>query len=221
MEISGTTAATAGTGTQGVLGGSRQALGKDDFLKLLITQMRYQDPLSPMDNTQFLAQMAQFSSLEQMQNLNESFDQSMLISQSLNNSSAAGFIGRHVRASGDGVTLGSTGGVELGYFLPQEAATVTVTVLDEQGREVRTLVSDGTTAGAHKLEWDGADLDGRRVAAGSYTFRVSAKNADGTDASATSVVTGLVQGITFKNGSAYLLVDGREVPLSEVLEVYQ
>lgn len=221
MEITSSTAAAAATGTPGVQGGSRQALGKDDFLKLLITQMRYQDPLSPMDNTQFLAQMAQFSSLEQMQNLNESFDQSMLISQSLNNSSAAGFIGRHVRASGDGVTLGSSGPVELGYFLPQEAATVMVTVLDDKGREVRTLVADGTKAGAHKLEWDGADLDGRRVAAGSYTFRVSAKDADGNDVRATSVVTGLVQGITFKNGSAYLLVDGREVPLSEVLEVYQ
>jgi flagellar basal-body rod modification protein FlgD len=221
MEISGTTAATAATGTQGVQGGSRQALGKDDFLKLLITQMRYQDPLSPMDNTQFLAQMAQFSSLEQMQNLNESFDQSMLISQSLNNSSAAGFIGRHVRASGDGVTLGTTGSVELGYFLPAEAATVSVTVLDDQGREVRTLAADGTAAGAHRLEWDGADLDGRRVAAGSYTFEVSAKDVDGIDINATSVVTGLVEGITFKNGSAYLLVDGREVPLSEVLEVYQ
>lgn len=221
MQIGSTTSAATGTDTQGVQGSSRQALGKDDFLKLLITQMRYQDPLSPMDNSQFLSQMAQFSSLEQMQNLNDSFDQSMLLSQSLNNSSAAGLIGRHVRASGDGVTLGTTGSVELGYFLPQEAATVTVTVLDAQGREVRTLVPDGTAAGAHKLDWDGADLDGRRVAAGSYTFKVSARDADGADISATSVVTGLVQGITFKNGSAYLLVDGREVSLSEVLEVYQ
>jgi flagellar basal-body rod modification protein FlgD len=221
MQISGTTAISAGASTQGVQGSSRQALGKDDFLKLLITQMRYQDPLSPMDNTQFLAQMAQFSSLEQMQNLNESFDQSMLLSQSLNNSSAAGFIGRHVRASGDGVTLGTSGSVELGYFLPADAETVSVTVLDEQGREVRTIVSDAATAGAHRLQWDGNDLDGRRVASGTYTFKVTAKDADGVAVSATSVVTGLVEGITFKNGSAYLLVDGREVPLSEVLEVYQ
>lgn len=219
MQINGTTAAT--TGTLGTQGASREALGKDDFLKLLITQMQNQDPLSPMDNSQFLAQMAQFSSLEQMQNLNASFDQSMLLTQSLNNSSAAGFIGRHVRAAGDGVELGTTGSVELGYFLPSDAATVSVTVLDEQGRQVRTLTADETTAGAHRLDWDGTDLDGRRVAAGSYTFEVSAVDAEGTDITATSVVTGLVEGITFKNGSAYLLVDGREVPLSEVLEVYQ
>lgn len=221
MQVSSTTAVLTAASNQGAQGSSRQALGKDDFLKLLITQMRYQDPLSPMDNTQFLAQMAQFSSLEQMQNLNESFDQSMLLSQSLNNSSAAGFIGRHVRASGDGVTLGPSGSVELGYFLPVEAATVSVTVLDEMGREVRTLTAGGTDAGAHRLDWDGADADGRRVAAGSYTFKVSAKAEDGTAINAPSVVTGLVQGITFKNGSAYLLVDGREVSLSEVLEVYQ
>jgi flagellar basal-body rod modification protein FlgD len=221
MQVNSSTAVNPGTGTQGVQGSSREALGKDDFLKLLITQMRYQDPLSPMDNGQFLSQMAQFSSLEQMKNLNDSFDQSMLLSQSLNNSSAASLIGRHVRASGDGVALGSTGSVELGYFLPSEAATVSVTVLDSQGREVRTLAADATTAGAHRLQWDGTDVNGRRVAAGSYTFKVSAKDADGIDISATSVVTGLVEGITFKNGSAFLMVDGREVPLSEVLEVYQ
>lgn len=219
MQVNSTTAVT--TGTLGTQGASREALGKDDFLKLLITQMQNQDPLSPMDNSQFLAQMAQFSSLEQMQNLNASFDESMLLTQSLNNSSAAGFIGRHVRAAGDGVTLGTTGSVELGYFLPSDAATVSVTVLDEQGRQVRTLTADELTAGAHRLEWDGTDLDGRRVAAGSYTFEVSAKDADGAALTAPSVVTGLVDGITFKNGSAYLLVDGREVPLSEVLEVYQ
>jgi flagellar basal-body rod modification protein FlgD len=213
--------ATSATGTVGVQGSSRQTLGKDDFLKLLITQMRYQDPLSPMDNSQFLAQMAQFSSLEQMTNLNASFDQSMLLTQSLNNSSAAGLIGRHVRASGDQVTLGSSGSVELGYFLPQDAESVTVTVSDSQGREVRTLVPTETAAGAHRFEWNGNDIDGSRVAAGSYTFKVSAKDADGAAITATSVVNGLVQGVTYKNGTAYLLVDDREVTLSQVLEVYQ
>ena len=221
MDISSVAAATASTGTTGVQGTSREALGKDDFLKLLITQMQNQDPLSPMDNSQFLSQMAQFSSLEQMQNLNASFDQSMLISQSLNNSSAAGFIGRHVRAAGDGVALGATGSVELGYFLPSDAATVSVTVLDDQGREVRTLTADETTAGSHNIAWDGTDVDGSRVAAGSYTFKVSAKGADGVAIKGTSVVTGLVDGVTYQNGSAYLLVDGRQVSLSEVLEVYQ
>jgi flagellar basal-body rod modification protein FlgD len=221
MLVSNTTATTNTTGTQGVQSSSTQALGKDDFLKLLITQLQNQDPLSPMDNSQFLSQMAQFSSLEQMQNLNQSFDQSMVLSQTLNNTSAAGLIGRHVRASGNGVTLGTTGSVELGYFLPADAATVNVTVLDAQGRQVRTLVADGTAAGAHTLAWDGADQDGRRVAAGSYTFKVSAKDSDGADVNPTAVVNGLVQGVTYRNGSAYLLVDGREVPFSEVLEVNQ
>ena len=219
MQISSTTSTT--TSTQSSTGASRGTLGKDDFLKLLITQLQNQDPLSPMDNTEFIAQMAQFSSLEQMQNLNASFEESMLLTQSLNNATAAGFIGRNVRASGDAVELGSGGSVELGYFLPTEAETVTLTVMDDQNRLVRTLVADGTAAGAHRLDWDGTDSDGSRVAAGSYTFSVSAQDADGNDVNATSVVTGLVEGVTYKNGSAYLLVDGREVSLSEVLEVYQ
>jgi flagellar basal-body rod modification protein FlgD len=198
-----------------------QVLGKDDFLKLLITQMRYQDPLNPMDNSQFLAQMAQFTSLEQMQNLNTSFTQSMQLTQSLNNTASASFIGKHVRAAGDTVTLGSNGSVELGYFLPADAQSVTVTVLDSSGREVRTLVSDGLSTGAHNVTWNGADLDGQRLAAGKYTFKVSAKDADGAEIAGTSLVNGLVQGITYKSGVAYLLVDGREVPLSDVLEVTQ
>ncbi len=221
MQISSATSAANTSGSQSAQGGSRATLGKDDFLKLLITQLQYQDPLSPMDNTEFIAQMAQFSSLEQMQNLNASFEDSMLLTQSLNNASAAGFIGRHVRASGDAVELGTSGPVELGYFLPAEAETVTVTVMDDQGRLVRTLVADGTTAGAHRLDWDGSDSDGRRVAAGRYSFAVSAQDAEGSAINATSVVNGLVEGVTYKNGSAYLLVDGREVSLSEVLEVYQ
>lgn len=220
MEIRGTTSTGTdiGAATQT---GARNSLDKDSFLHLLITQMRYQDPLSPMDNQQFLAQMAQFSSLEQMQNLNDKFEASMALSQSLNNSAAAGLIGRHVRASGDNIRLGESGGIELGYFLQREAAHVTVTVFDEKGDAVRTMVESDASSGAHRFTWDGTDDAGERLAAGSYSFKISAKAEDGTDLSASSLVNGLVSGVTYKNGSAYLLVDGREVSLSEVLEVYQ
>lgn len=218
MEITSTTSATQFGTTPAA---SRETMDKDSFLKLLITQMQHQDPLSPMDNTQLLAQMAQFSSLEQMQNLNASFETNLLLTQALNNSAAAGLIGRHVRASGDTVALGESGGVELGYFLPVEAEMVTITIYDSQGREVRTLVSDQTDTGAQRFTWNGNDLSGRRVAAGDYRFSVSAKNENGAEIPATSLVSGLVEGVTYRNGGAYLLVGGREISLSEVLEVYQ
>jgi flagellar basal-body rod modification protein FlgD len=221
MEISGTGATSTAAPSQTMSSGltDAQGIGKDSFLQLLITQMRNQDPLSPMDNQEFLAQLAQFSSLEQMQNLNDKVDQAMQLSQSLNNSSAAALIGRQVRAAGDTVDLGASGGVELGYFLSQEAKDVSLTVYDANGAVVRTLVTSEGEAGAHRLTWDGRNEEGARVAAGSYTFKVSAKDDEGSDVNATTVVRGLVDGVMYKNGSAYLLVDGREVSLGDLLEV--
>ncbi len=218
MEIAGTTQA-AQTSSGSALG-TDKAVDKDAFMKLLITQMRYQDPLDPMDNQQFLSQLAQFSSLEQMQSLNQKFESSMALTQSLNNSAAAGLIGKTVRASGDTVSVGASGPVDLGYFLPAEASTVTLTVSDGTGKVVRTLVGVEKGAGAHQLAWDGRDENGARVPEGSYSFAVNATDTDGADLQATSMVDGLVEGVTFKNGTAYLLVDGREVSLSNVLEIH-
>ncbi len=216
VQSTGSTAhTTSATGTSG-----RRELDKESFLALLVTQLRYQDPLSPMDNQEFIAQMAQFSALEQMHNLNEKFETSMYLTQSLNNSAAAGLIGRHVRATGDTVRLGESGGVELGYFLSQPANAVTVTVYDSDGEVVRTLVSTAEETGAHQLDWDGCDLAGERLPAGSYRFEVSAVGPDGESFTPSSLVNGLVDGVTYRDGIAYLLIGGREVSLSEVLEVY-
>jgi flagellar basal-body rod modification protein FlgD len=221
MEISATASAAA-TQAQAVsdAAAGSQDIGKDSFLKLLITQMQNQDPLSPMDNQAFLSQLAQFSALEQMQNLNDKMDQAMQLGQSMNNYSAAGLIGRQVRAAGDTVNLDTSGSVELGYFLPQDAETVALTVYDENGSIVRNLVTSDGAAGAHRVSWDGRNDAGERLDAGTYNFKVSAVDADGADVSATSVVDGLVEGVTYKNGSALLLIGGREVPLSDLLEVF-
>jgi len=80
-------------------------LGKDDFLNLLITQLQNQDPLSPMDSTEFSAQLAQFSSLEQLSNVNENLETLLLYQGSLNNSQAVSFIGKTITASGDSVLI--------------------------------------------------------------------------------------------------------------------
>ncbi|MBW1702547.1 MAG: flagellar hook assembly protein FlgD, partial [Deltaproteobacteria bacterium] len=80
-------------------------LGKDAFLNLLVTQLRHQDPLSPMESTQFTAQLAQFSSLEQLSSVNENLGILRIYQASINNSQAVGFIGKTVKASGDSVYL--------------------------------------------------------------------------------------------------------------------
>lgn len=196
------------------------AVGKDAFLQLLITQMRYQDPLSPMENEAFLAQLAQFSSLEQMQQLNENFESVLLLSQSQNNNGATALIGKHVRASGETVDVGPEGSVELGYFLASDAQAVEIRVVDDSGRTIKTLVANEAEAGSNVVEWDGRDAAGTRVDPGSYRFEVTATDANGAEVPVTRTVTGLVEGVTFRSGQALLLVGDREIPLTDVLEVY-
>lgn len=195
-------------------------LGKDAFLQLLVTQLRYQDPLSPMENEAFLAQLAQFSSLEQMQEMNANLEDSMLLTQSLNNSAAAGLIGKNVRASGDEVTVEAGGTAKLGYVLGDAAQHVTVTVLDESGRVVRVLEATGQSNGSHSIDWDGRNIAGEAVPAGTYTFDVEATDSEGNPVPSVSWVEGRVDGVTFRGGSAFLLVGDREVPLSSVLDIY-
>jgi flagellar basal-body rod modification protein FlgD len=195
-------------------------VGKDAFLKLLITQMRYQDPLSPMDNEAFLAQLAQFSSLEQMQQLNQNFDTALLLSQSQANNGATALIGKNVRASGDTVELGDEGSVELGYFLASPAQAVEIRVVDESGRTIKTLVANDLAEGSNRIDWDGRDAGGSRVPAGNYSFEVTATDTAGQEVPVTRTVTGLVEGVTFRSGQALLLVNGREIPLSDVLDVF-
>lgn len=216
MEISSVSSTLAGTTTAN----PEAALGRDAFLKLLITQLRYQDPLSPMENEAFLAQLAQFSSVEQMQQLNASFEASIALSQSQANSAATSLIGRHVRASGDHVTLPAEGSVELGYYLASAAESVEIDVVDANGAVVRHLRAAGVPQGSNLLRWDGHDDAGQRLDAGSYSFRVQAFDANGDALAAATTVSGLVSGVTFESGSAMLLIDGRKVPLSSVLEVF-
>lgn len=208
------------TGATSVPAAARSDLGKDAFLQLLVTQLRYQDPLSPMENEAFLAQLAQFSSLEQMQQLNETVESSNLLAQSLNNSAAAGFIGRHVRAAGSEAILGAEGNASLGYVLAQPADRVTVTVFDETGAVVRVLEQQGVDGGSGSVEWDGHNTAGERVAEGTYRFEVDAIDAEENAVAASTWIEGRVDGVTYRGGSAFLLVGDREVPLSSVLDIF-
>jgi len=218
MQVTGTTGQTTTAAAATDAAGS-QSLDKEAFLKLLVTQLQNQDPLSPMDNTTFLAQLAQFSSLEQMQNLNDNFTAFMGQNQMMNNSAAAGLIGRQVQANDDTVTLGASGTVPLSYSLPSGAATATIEITDASGNLVRTIAGVDASAGAHSVDWDGTDDAGTRQPAAGYTFKVTAAAQDGSAVAASTMVQGLVDGVTYRDGGAYLLVGGQEVPLTDVVEV--
>lgn len=221
MEVSGvdTTVSTA----QEVLRNPASVLGKDDFLKLLTVQLQNQDPMTPMENHELVAQLAQFSSLEQLENMAKSLqnnlDLNLLLTQVLNNTAAAGLIGKQVVASGDQVALTEAGSADLTFDLAEDATTVKVSIMDETGAVVRTLEVDGLEAGRNALTWDGTDEAGREVADGKYTFKVEAANADGEAVRATTLVLGEVVGVRFEDGQAMLLVGEMEVGIGDIIEI--
>ncbi len=199
-------------------------LGKDDFFRLLIEQLKNQDPLDPMKNQDFTAQLAQFSSLEKLENINANIEQGtqidLVLTQAINNSAAATIIGKEVKAWGDEIHVkeGATS-YDLNFNLESDAAKVTAEILDEDGNVVKTIKASELSNGDHTLTWDGTDANGGQVPEGTYTLRVQAWDGNDVEISAKEYTMGVIEGIRYQNGSAVLIVDGEEIPFSNVLEI--
>jgi flagellar basal-body rod modification protein FlgD len=153
------------------------ALGSDVFLRLLVTQLQSQDPTNPTQNEDFVAQLAQFTTLEQTTNTNELLEQ--LIGQDTQRTQfdLINLVGRTVVSEGDTVSLGNADQPTLAYALSGTASRVTIEVLGENGKILRSIPSGAPgTAGAHQVQWDGNDQDGDRLPEGVYQFRVRAED---------------------------------------------
>src|SRR5262245_57376038 len=152
----------------------KSALGKDDFLKLLVAQLANQDPTKPEDTSAFVAQLAQFSALEQQQNTVARLD-TLLMGQATANQTAAGtFIGKDVTFRGGEQHFDGANPVPATLTLPQDAAKVTVTISDGAGRVVKTIQVGAHDKGTIPVSWDGRDDNGNLMPAGDYTFTPTA-----------------------------------------------
>ncbi|GIV61226.1 MAG: basal-body rod modification protein FlgD [Rhodothermaceae bacterium] len=200
-----------------------QILGKDEFLRLLVTQLSNQDPLNPLQGQEFAAQLAQFSSVEQLINIQETLAANGasldVLAQTTNAGIASGLIGKTVEALGDQVSWDGEGERILGFDLAGSADTVTLTIRDAAGNVVRTVDLGQQDAGQHTFTWDGKDKYGATVAAGTYTFEVTATEADGDAVEATEHVTGTVDRITFGPEGILLWLGGTAVSLANVSAV--
>ena len=200
----------------------KNTLGKDDFLKLLVGQLQYQDPLNPQKGTEFAAQLAQFSSLEQMQNMNDNMTNSLntnyLLSSSINNALASNFVGKNVKANSNQFYWQGGSAERLGDNLSQNAVKVDVTIRDSNGVPIRTL-RGGVNSGENIILWDGKDDRGQIVDEGAYTFDVTAKDGKSNVISASTFIFGNVNGVRYDQNGTVFLVDGVSVKLADILEV--
>jgi flagellar basal-body rod modification protein FlgD len=196
------------------------ALGKDQFLKLLTTQLQYQDPTQPMDSSAFVAQLAQFSSLEQMTNVNDTLTQ-MLTAQSTSN--AASLVGKtaHFNANQATGQIDVTQGtpVAISASLTAAAANVTMVVEDSNGAIVRTAALGPGLSGTNSFQWDGLDDNGLPVATGTYTAQLTAT--DSTAQPVPFIQSAVITGFTTNNGTPQFIAGGSTLQLSDISEVDQ
>jgi flagellar basal-body rod modification protein FlgD len=192
---------------------------QDDFLKLLIAQLQNQDPLKPMDNQEFAAQLATFNSLGQLIEINGKLGQLQNTQGSASQYNAASLIGKEIETSGNVVSIAPGSSAQIGYQLGANAARVTVTVRNGAGELVRLLDAGNQTSGEQTLQWDGKDNAGKTAPAGLYSFEISAVDAGGKNVPASGLVRGTVTGVKLGASEPLLEVGALTVPLSAVTRV--
>jgi flagellar basal-body rod modification protein FlgD len=198
----------------------QSVMGKEDFLQLLVTQLQNQDPLNPADSTEFTAQLATFSSLEQLQNINSTLADVSASQSVLTNSQAVDYIGKKIQGLGDQVYQKDGQADPIEFDVSDDAAGVYVKIYNQSGEYVQDLELGPMTAGHHEVQWDGLDHNGQTAPDGSYRYEATALDADGNTVSVTSFTTGTVSGVYYKNGIAYLVTANQDVPLGSVVQVF-
>ncbi|ESQ91488.1 hypothetical protein ABAC460_05755 [Asticcacaulis sp. AC460] len=214
-------AVTSNTQTQTTAAKDSKTLAAnyETFLSLLTAQIRNQDPLSPMDTTEWTNQLVQYSSVEQQLKGNDYLEK---ISKALDAGdtidTAVNYIGKTVSA-GTATATFANGQAAWDYTLGGDAQTVNLTVVDKNGAVVWTGTSDQTGQGSHTVAWDGETATGTKVTSGDYTLKIKATNAAGSDVTASVNLTGVANAAEIRDGAVVLKVGGTYVPLSLITKV--
>lgn len=193
---------------------------KNQFLQMLIVQLKNQDPLSPMDTTQFTNQMMMMGQLEQLFNLNESVDSMAASQQGSLISQYSDLVGKDVLASGNQFQIaeGETG--ELKFYLPETPADVEINVFDKYGNLVRDFTPAITTSGNHEVTFDGKNSQGSPLPEGYYTYMIDALNQGGNPIMATTYSRGKISSIRLENGTPVFQMGDKDVGIQSIKEIF-
>lgn len=203
------------------LSSATNGLGQDAFLKLLVAQISHQDPLKPMDDTAFVAQLAQFSALEQQMGTNKKLDSLAAQQQGVGNTELANLVGKQISIRGDTAALSGDGtGAPLHFSLAAPATDVTVSIKDASGTVVRTMKLGAEPAGNVQITWDGKSDSGVAQPPGAYKISVSAKASNGAAVQVEQQSSGILKQVSFADGYAKLiLADGTSAPASDLVSI--
>ena len=176
-------------------------LGKDQFLELLVAQMNNQDPLSPQENGEFIAQLAQFSTVEGIGNLNTSMESLLSGYQSSQALQASSMVGRTVIVPADQAVVATDAGLEGQLALQQNSTNVFVNIYDQAGSLVKTINLGSQEAGMHDFTWDGTDASGNLAEPGIYTVEAMA-SIDGKNTQMATLLPANVDSVSLGAGGS-------------------
>jgi flagellar basal-body rod modification protein FlgD len=196
----------------------KDSLGRNEFLTLLIAQLKNQDPLNPMEGQEFASQLAQFSSLEQLFDVNENLTGIKGSLQSTEGDQALDYIGKIIKAKDNAISK-SGDQVDACAYSIEERANVMISIFNDKGIEVRSVYTGWEDPGEHGFDWDGRNNAGVLEVDGNYTFEVRAVDESGLPVSATTYMTGEVTGVSYQGGITYLMMGDRLVTPDKAIEV--
>ena len=197
------------------------AMGKDQFMKLLIAQMQNQDPTNPMDGSQMAAQLAQFSSLEQLQNINTTLTGQASSSGNLlgaiQASSAISTIGHNVMAAGNSVQVGGTNGTtSVTAAFGANVKTATLHIYNAAGNEVGSRDLGSMSAGQQKIDLGSATSG---LSDGAYTYSIDAKDSAAAAVAVQTYTTGKIDGISTGANGLVLTSGMLSIPYANVVQI--
>lgn len=195
-------------------------VNRDDFLTLLVAQLQHQDPMNPMENQEFVSELAVFSELEQSTN------QTKLLEELVNNQNgnsttqALSLIGKTASVQTDSVNYAPGDEMEFVFQAPS-SGSYPVQVVSESGRVVFADTVTVTSGGQHSYMFDGVDASGATLPPGEYQVQIGGYTAaDGSTQALPSFMRGTVEGVNFVDGQPVLMVNGQPTPMSNVFAVF-
>ena len=216
--VTSTPSTTNANGTQSSSGALSQLSSNfSTFLTLLTTQLKNQDPTSPMDSNQFTQQLVEFSQVEQQINTNTNLNTLITQGQSQIGAYATSYLGKSVSITNGNASL-TNGQANWVYTLGTTAANTTLTVSNANGQVVYTG-SGNTSAGNNQFTWNGQDNNGNQLSDGTYTLAVTAKAADGSAVTTSVASAGVVSEIDMSSGTPKLVIGNMEIGLGDVSNV--
>jgi flagellar basal-body rod modification protein FlgD len=218
--LTSATSTTPANGANPSSAASTQAMDKQAFLKILVAQIQHQDPLKPMEGTEFVTQLSQFAIVEQGLAQTARLDSLSMQLGGIANNDATSLVGKHVTVRGKNMAFDGLTATSSAVTLGEPADRVTADIIDSNGKVIRTLTLGARPAGAMPVMWDGKTSAGEPALKGNYTLKVNATKADGTAVTSTQDVSGLVTKITFDKGYPELTLDnGTTTPISDLVGV--